>query len=271
MKSSKLQPIIVFPFHDPEKVTFRHFEAITPGLKEVFSGAYVGITHVTFESCQEQINEIGKDSFYRLFHLPPDGGVGDQFAYLYREAVKAAQPEQVLHLAFIDRLAFILLSSHRRRFIEDISAIQDGDTPLIFSRSESAWATHPRNYFEIERMVTTAGKLLFKKELDFAWCHLVVQAGQLQRVLPSVRNHDLSMVAELVLGLIDEVKTKEVDWLAWEDPFIYSRDPRELMEEREQSQEEVQKRFSYVVPMLQLLNEAANGRRDSHSGSENHD
>jgi hypothetical protein len=256
-----MQPIIVFPFHDPDKVTFRHFEAITPAFKEVFSGAYVGITQITFQRCPEQIEAIGKDSFYKLFHLPPDGRVGDQFAFLYREAVSACTPEQVLHLAFIDRLAFILQSSHRRQFIEDVCAIQSGETPLIFSRSEKAWATHPRNYYEIESMVTTAGRGLFKKELDFAWCHLVVQAGRLQRVLPSVRNHDLSMVAELVLGMKDEVKTKEVDWLAWEDPFIFGRDPYELKAEREQSQEEAQKRFSYVIPMLQLLSEAARNRK----------
>jgi hypothetical protein len=252
-----MRPIIVFPFHDPDKVTFRHFKAITPILKEVFSGATIGITHITLERCPEQIDAIEKDSFYKPFHLPLEGGVGDQFAFLYREAVSACSPEQILHLAFIDRLAFILQSSHRSKFIEDVRAIQSGDTPLIFSRSEKAWASHPRNYYEIESMVTTAGRLLFKKELDFAWCHLVVQAGQLRRVLPSVRNRDLSMVAELVLGMKDEVMTKEVNWLAWEDPFIFGRDPKELKAEREQSQEEAQKRFSYVLPMLQLLSEAA--------------
>ena len=253
-----MQPVIVFPLHDPEGVTFSHLEVNTPGLKEVFSGACVGITPVTYERRQEGISHLEKDDFFTLFHLPPGGLVGDQFLYLYRQAANVYQPEQVLHLCFIDRLAFILQSSYQRQFIEDVRAIQSGDTPFIFSRSEKAWATHPRNYYEIERMVTTASQLLFKKELDFAWCHLVVQAGQLQRVLPSVRNHDLSMVAELVLGLKDEVKTKEVDWLAWEDPFIYSRDLQELKEEREHSQEEIRKRLSYVIPMLQLLYAAAN-------------
>ena len=199
-------------------------------------------------------------TFFRLFHLSPGGLAGDQFLNLYRQAANVYQPEQVLHLCFIDRLAFILQSSHQRQFIEDVRAIQSGDTPLIFCRSDRAWATHPRNYYEIESMVTTAGNLLFEKELDFAWCHLVVQARQLHRVLPSIRNHDLSMVAELVLGLKDEVKTKEVDWLAWEDPFIYSRNPQDLKEEREHNQEEVRKRLSYVIPMLQLLYAAANTR-----------
>ncbi len=66
------------------------------------------------------------------------------------------------------------------------------------------------------------------------------------------------MVAEMVLPLIGETRTQEVDWLAWEDPFILSRDPQQLKEEREHSQQEMRKRLAYVIPMLQLLYNAAN-------------
>jgi hypothetical protein len=66
------------------------------------------------------------------------------------------------------------------------------------------------------------------------------------------------MMAEFVLLLKDKIQTKQVDWLAWEDPFIYSRDPQELKEEKEDSKEEVRKRLAYVIPMLQLLDAAAN-------------
>jgi hypothetical protein len=45
----------------------------------------------------------------------------------------------------------------------------------------------------------------------------------LQEVLPGVSKRDLSMVAEIVLGLKETMQTKEVDWLVWEDPFIYSQ------------------------------------------------
>src|SRR6185369_12610676 len=115
--------------------------------------------------------------------------------------------------------------------------------PLIFQRSEAAWETHPRNYRELEQIVTRVGELLFNRSLDFAWCHLVVQAAQLQAILPHIKNHDLSMVAEMVLLLKDEIQTQSVDWLAWEDPFICDRDPRQLKQEREQSSAETQKRL----------------------------
>jgi hypothetical protein len=45
--------------------------------------------------------------------------------------------------------------------------------------------------------------------------------------------------------------------LAWEDPFLYSCNPQQLKEEREQSIRETRKRLAYVIPMLQLLDEAA--------------
>jgi len=53
-----------------------------------------------------------------------------------------------------------------------------------------------------------------------------------------------------------------VDWLAWEDPMILSRDAAELKRERENSLDETQKRLSYVLPMIETLTRlSANGRR----------
>jgi hypothetical protein len=124
---------------------------------------------------------------------------------------------------------------------------------LIFTRSEAAWKTHPANYWELEQMMTRVGEMLFHQSLDFAWCHLVVQAGQLQQILPPPNHWDLSMMAELVLRLKDNIQTRAVDWLAWEDPFIYGVEPEQLKQEREQSLAEVRKRLAYVVPMLQRL------------------
>jgi hypothetical protein len=63
----------------------------------------------------------------------------------------------------------------------------------------------------------------------------------------------LSMVAEMIFYLQDDLHTRDVDWLAWEDPFILSRDAAELKREREKSLEETQKRLSYVLPMLETL------------------
>jgi hypothetical protein len=182
--------------------------------------------------------------------------VGDDFLTLYAHAAAACPPHTILHLCFIDRVAFTLQNQYKKQFIADIQAVQAEQTPLIFQRSKTAWDTHPRNYMELEQMVTRVGELLFQKSLDFAWCHLVVQARQLQAILPYIKNRDLSMVAEFTLKLKDDIQTQDVDWLGWEDPFIYGDEAQQLKQEREQSVAETRKRLGYVIPMLQLLEEA---------------
>ncbi len=48
-----------------------------------------------------------------------------------------------------------------------------------------------------------------------------------------------------------------MDWLAWEDPFIFERDAAELKDERENSLDETNKRLKYVLPMLETLTRLA--------------
>jgi len=98
--------------------------------------------------------------------------------------------------------------------------------------------------------------------LDYAWCHIVVSAGQLRRIMPLVKNPDLSMVAEMVFYLQGKIQTRDVDWLAWEDPFIFQRNATELKHERENSLVETQKRLKYVLPMIDTLTRLSkNGRK----------
>jgi len=77
-----------------------------------------------------------------------------------------------------------------------------------------------------------------------------------------VKNLDLSMVAEMIFHMQGNVQTRDVDWLAWEDPFILERDPIELKHERENSLAETRKRLNYVLPMIETLTRLAkNGTR----------
>ncbi|MBV7338110.1 hypothetical protein KFU94_59770 [Chloroflexi bacterium TSY] len=75
----------------------------------------------------------------------------------------------------------------------------------------------------------------------------------LQDILPRFQNQDISVFAEFILFLNEQIQVKEVDWLAWEDPFILGRDAAKLKREREQSLEEPDKRLGYAVEMLRLL------------------
>lgn len=251
--------------NDPDGLMFPHLQAITPQLKNLFARAFVSIPSETAGAQPEHVAWLATDSFFdAIVHSPTITSVGDDFLTLYARAAEASDPDQVLHLCYIDRVAFALRSTFRDDFIADMQRISQVDTPLIFQRSDAAWETHPRNYREIEQIATKVGAFLFGKSLDFAWCHLAIQAHRLQQILPHIKRRDLSMAAEFVLRLAEEVQTREVDWLAWEDPFILSRDADQLRRERENSSAEIHKRLAYVIPMLQLLNEASLNLPPSH-------
>lgn len=240
---------------------FSHLQTILPDLKSHFERAYI-CPPLSTQSHTEHMQQLRADDFFTIFPAEREMKIGEHFAYLYRHAAEVAPSEQILHLCFVDRLSFALEGEYRELFLEDIDSLSFMDVPFIFQRSETAWETHPQNYRELEGIVTTVGRNLFGKELDYAWCHIAVGAGQLREAMPLVKNHDLSMVAEMIFYLQDEIKTRAVDWLAWEDAFILSCDPLELKHERENSLSETRKRLSYVLPMIDTLTRlSANGRK----------
>jgi hypothetical protein len=247
-----MRPVLAFPFNDPDGTMFHHLQAILPDLKRHFERAYIypplsTLWHV------DHIQQLQGDEFFTIFHIDRDMKIGEHFAYLYQRAAEVAQSDQIIHLCFLDRLAFALEGKYRDLFLKDIDSLSVSDIPLIYQRSQTAWETHPQNYRELERLVVTVGRNLFGRELDYAWCHIVVRAGQLREIIPLVKNLDLSMVAEMIFYLQDNIQARDVDWLAWEDPFILGRDAAELKHERENSLEETHKRLSYVLPMIETL------------------
>mgnify|MGYP006356836267 FL=1 len=256
-----MKPALAFPYNDPDGTMLPHIQAILPDLKNHFDHAYVSAPPSSFELLQQN-NLILTDSFFIVFPVAEDKLVGEHFAHLYQRAVETAHPAQPLHLCYPDRVAFALEGEHRESFLADVDSLTDNDLPLIFQRSPAAWETHPQNYRELEGIVTSVGKNLFGLELDYGWCHIVMRAGQLREIMPLVENPDLSMVAEMVFYLQENIHTRAVDWLAWEDPFILKRDAAELKHERENSLIETNKRLKYILPMLETLTRLSkNGRK----------
>ncbi len=249
------RPAAVLPIHDPEGIYLPHLERITPILKTIFSQVILNLPPKTRQAQPEATTRLQADPFYILSDGFSESPVGDHFHRLYQFAAELCPPEQVLHLCYIDRLAYALETSFQASFIADVEAVTGEQTPLIFHRSASAWETHPANYREIEGMITRAGEWLFHKTLDFAWCHLAVQAKQLAEVMPRMKQSDLSLVSEMVLPMLDQVRTKDVDWLAWEDPFYLGRDPLELKTERESDPAETRKRLKYATQMMMTISQ----------------
>ena len=249
---SNMLPTLVTPLHDLGGSILQHLELIEPVLKQVFLNAVMSVTQATIRGNPAQVDRLRADPFYKLFPVAAKQ-VGDQFADLYWQAVSVSQSGQILDLCFLDRLAFILQSDHKVAFLQDIHSLDPAESALLFSRSERAWATHPTNYRQIEQFATQIGEFLFGKYLDFAWCHLKVRSGRLEKVLDQVHNPDLSVLAEIMLGLMDAIRMKAVDWLAWEDPFLLGRDQEELKRERENSRAETERRLATCLSTIQTL------------------
>jgi hypothetical protein len=247
-----MQPAIAFPYHDPDLQMFPHLQAILPDLKATFSRAYICPPPSTRRHAG-LMEWLAKEAFFIILPIDRPLQIGEHFAHVYLHAARMAEPDEIIHLAYLDRLSLALQGGNREQFLRDVNALCPKDLPLIFQRSAKAWQTHPQNYFKIEGFVTTVGEILFGKRLDYAWCHLVLQAKQLKEIMPRVRNRDLSMVAEMILMLQSNIKTKDVDWLAWEDPFILACDAKELKQTRENSLEETQKRLAYTTRMAETM------------------
>lgn len=247
-----MKPVLAFPFHDPTGTMFLHLQTILPVLKEHFGHLYLCPHPSTFQPT-EQIRQLSGDNFITIFRLEEHVHLGECLGFLYGQTADTAHPDQPVHMCFLDRLSFALESDYHQQFLHDVDSLTVEDLPLIFHRSSKAWDTHPQNYRALEGFVTTIGQTLFGKTLDYGWCHLVATAGQLRKIMPRVRRRDLSIVAEMVYYFQEDIHTREVDWLAWEDPFLLGRDPAELKHEREQSNAETQKRLSYVLPMAEML------------------
>jgi hypothetical protein len=255
-----VKPAVVFPFYDPKGIMFPHLQAITPQLKQLFETAYLGVPQITEQLWPDHVRWLKADPFFHLFSVPTEAPVGERFLSLYQQTAAACPPEQLLHLCFIDRLAFALHTDFQAQFTADVQALTPADTPFIFQRSAAAWTTHPRYYATIEGFATQVGEFLFGRRVDYCWCHLVMRAGQLAAICPQVHNPDLSMVAELILPIREIVHTRDVDWLAWEDPYILARDGDALRAESEADPKNALGRLKYVLPIIDLLRAAAVSR-----------
>lgn len=258
-----MKPAIAFPYADPDGTLFPHLQAILPDLKEHFERAYLCPPLSTTRHI-EHIRQLQADDFFTIFPIDRDMQLGEHFRYLYRRTAKVAHPEQIVHLCYLDRVAFALESEYRDAFLADIDSLSEADVPMIFQRSQLAWDTHPQNYRQLEGIVTTVGKNLFGVERDYAWCHIAARAGPLIEIMSLVKNDDLSMVTEMIYYMQNQIKTRDVDWLAWEDPFILSREAEALKCERENSLAETNKRLRYVLPMIETLTRLSTAKPAPH-------
>jgi hypothetical protein len=252
-----MRAAVVFPLHDPTGLILAHLRAVTPRLRALFARAYVGLTPATEQRQAAEVQRLAADGFFVLSRNQPGSLPGEHYRSVFASAAAGSPPEQVLHLTNPDRVAFALQTAHAASFVANVEAVSDGPLPLLFQRSAAAWATHPRNYREAEARAIHLGEAALGRTYDFAWSHLVLTAGQLADLLPRLQCRDFALLAETVLLLRADLRTQAVDWLAWEDPFIYGRDSDELRREREADPEETRKREDWNRPLFEMVQRAA--------------
>ena len=223
---------------------------VLPQLKARFERAFLSISPKTEQRQAERIAQLQGDPFFDLNFNALDTLPGEHFRGAYQQAADYGQPQQVVHLCDIDRIAFAA-AHYADTFWADIDAAIPTVSPLLFQRSEAAWATHPQKYRAIEGWVMEAGEMVFGRKINTAWSHMAITVEHLRELLPRIRSRDFSLLIEIVILLQDRLTLKPVDWLAWEDPFLYGRDADELRAERDNSQVETERRLRGILPFFQ--------------------
>jgi hypothetical protein len=250
---------VFLPVHDRDGQVLARLVECAPQLPELFNRVFLSLTPATLEAHPGPVTRLCENGYFQVFTPQGPAEVGAHFHAFYSWAVAQVPPGSLVHLAFPDRLAFALLTEYAPEFRREIANLILEDTPLIYERSEQAWQTHPANYRELEAMVVRAGELLDGRRIDYAWCHMVVESCRLQEALKLTRQRNWAFVSELVLTLGPGVRTKEVDWLAWEDGFILGVEEGALKRQRENDPQETRKRMAYVGQMIQFLGTAESG------------
>lgn len=249
-----MRPIIVLPFHDPMALLYSHLQTALPLLKTIFTQAFISLSPTTVQKQPDIVTAFTNDPFFILNFNEPNTLPGEHYLAVYKSAVMHCAPQQSLHSCDIDKVVYAL-DAFQEPFLADLAAVEarQEKRPFLFQRSPAAWQTYPANYRQIEHLVIDAGKLLFKRYYDFAWSYFVLTAKQLAHLLPHIQSRDFGLLIEIVLLLRPQLETKEVDWLAWEDPFLLGRNAAELRYKRETSESETQKRLRGSLPFFQHL------------------
>lgn len=241
------------PFHDPRGLYLPRLRAATPRLKQLFSRAFLSLSPATEAAQAVALASLRADPFFCLNDNAPGSLPGDHYRAGYSSAVASCPPGEVLHLCDVDKLVCYLHGRRRAAFATDLERAGQERQPVLFQRSPVAWRTYPRHYRRLEGLAMTAAEHVFGFPIDIAWSHLVIRAEALGALLPGLMRHDFGLLAEMAWGLRASFTLRPVDWMVWEDPFIYGRPAAALRAERDADPAETRQRLQWLAPILEVL------------------
>ena len=248
--------IFAFPYHDPEARFNAFFEKNFGNFEKNFNKVCISATPPTAKTNAKFIKKLKKRGF-KLIVNTNKSTVGDHYRNALKLGVRYCQENERIFYGFIDRVIFDLETKWQSSFLKDLKSAKNEDF-LIFERSVSAWKTHPVNYREIEQTVSCIFKLLSGESLELNPCAFLINKNISEKILKESKSPGWEALGEWILLAISNktaIRSKRVDWLAWEDPFWEKADPNSLKKLREQSKEETIKRIKSNTPFLSLLTE----------------
>ncbi len=250
--NSNILPILAFPYHDPDGKYNDLFKKTLPELKQIFSKIYISATPMTISKNKAFVSILEKSGCI-VYKNNKNANIGDHYRNALRIASNSKNCNKIF-FGFIDRILFILNTGLKNQFIKDIT--KDSGNLTLYERTEKAWKTYPKNYKKIEQMVNKLGKILFGREIELATCGFIISSDLAKNVLnKSVSNYyDICTEWILLAHLYSiKIKTKKVDWLAWEDPFIEDVNSDKLKILWENDQEKNKKRIEMNTPFINIL------------------
>jgi hypothetical protein len=248
--------ILAFPYYDPSGKQNDAFQRQLETLKSAFDTICVSVVPPTAENNTDFVHWL-EDQGCIVFHNAPCTSSGDHARAALRIATARACGQQPVFFGFPGRILFALETEWRMSFLQDINAYQTSEF-LIFERSQSAWDTHPRNYREIEQMVSRMFEFLCGRFIELMPCALLLSRSAANTVLCQSISASYEVWAEWTLLAMKSnisVTTKKVDWLAYQHPYWEQVEPDTLKRKQEASREETVKRIKMNMPVASLMTE----------------
>lgn len=250
--NSNKNPILTFPYHDPNGKCNKLFKKTLSKIKNIFPEIYISATPMTISKNKAFVSILEKSGCI-VYKNNKNTGIGDHYRNALRLASNSKNYNKIF-FGFIDRILFILNTNLKNQFIKDIT--KDSGNLTLYERTDKAWRTYPKTYKKIEQTVNMLSKILFDKEIELATCGFIISSDLAKNVLNKSVSNYYDVCTEWILlahlyGI--KIKTKKVNWLAWEDPFIEGVNSDKLKMLWENNQEENKKRIEMNIPFINIL------------------
>jgi hypothetical protein len=261
--------ILAFSYYDPEARLSAAFERQLDALQSTFDRVCVSVVPPTGQG-NDRLLRLLQHRGCPLCRVDPGTTIADHARAALRLAVEGADRSQHVFFGFLDRILFALETGWHDSFVRDVHTCQEAPC-LVFERSPSAWSTHPANYREIEQMASRTCELLCGQPVDLMPCALVLSLPLARAVLAQSLSLYYEVWGEWILLAASSgapIRTRQVDWLAWEDPHWEGVPADALKRQREDDPQETIRRIKRSVSaMLMLTDERFRGLRLSPQGS----